>query len=519
MPLLQNPRERTIWTADRLRAVIEAGWRGESVVVVSNREPLRHDRSEDGRIVVTRSASGLVTALEPVVKASGGVWVAHGAGTADNAVVDARDGFTVPPRGSGYRLRRVWLDAHEEQGYYCGFSNEGLWPLCHRAHVQPIFRSTDFTAYRAVNARFAQALCDEAHTDAPLILVQDYHLSLVPQLVRRRFPRSSIVTFWHIPWPSARTFEICPPGRQLLEGLLGSSILGFQTPGDCRNFLDTVEASLPADVDRREMSVTHAGTRTLVRFYPVSIEWPSRPAVEAPDVATCRQSVRRELDLDARVRLAVGVDRLDYTKGINEKFLAIERLLETHPELRGRFAYVQIAEPSRSCLPAYGDARTKLLDTCNRINHRFAAGSYRPLVLREAHHEPSEVFRFLRAADVCYVGSLHDAMNLVAKEFVAARDDERGVLVLSRFAGAAQQLAGALIVNPYAIDASAETMAAALTMTGDEQKARMRAMRSIVAEFNAYWWAAQMLQDAAAAREMWRPPFQVRSREPQQISA
>lgn len=500
MPDRRDKDARPVWTAEHLQRSLETLFDGESIVVVANREPFRHEREPAGNIVVRRSAGGLVTALEPLIRACSGVWVAHGAGTADRAVVDWRDGLDVPPGSPRYRLRRVWLNDDEERGYYFGFANEGLWPLCHRVHVQPVFRSADFTMYAAVNARFAEAACNEADTDSPLVLVQDYHFALAPRFIREWLPQSTIVAFWHIPWPHWRDFEICPWGRQLLDGLFGSTVVGFQTALDCRNFAETAERVLGAHVNRRQNVITYKGRRTMVRAYPVSIEWPSRWVADAPTIETCRETVRRQLHLPPDMRLGVGVDRLDYTKGINEKFLAVERLLDSTPEFRERFVFVQIAEPSRERLPAYRGVRSRVVETGDRINRRFGTESYRPVILLEAHHEPADVYRFLRAADLCYVGSLHDGMNLVAKEFVCARDDERGVLVLSGFAGAAGQLTGAVIVNPYAIDDSAEVLANALRMAPAEQGRRMRAMRSVVAEFNTYWWAGQMLQDAARLR-------------------
>jgi trehalose 6-phosphate synthase len=493
----RNPKTGR-WTAEHVQTWVRAFGSSGPIVVLANREPVRHDRAPDGSVVVRRSASGLVTALEPLIQACSGVWVAHGAGTADRTLVDRHDGVQVPP--AGYRLRRVWLDSGEEQGYYYGFSNEGLWPLCHRAHVQPVFRSEDFAMYRAVNTRFAEAVCEEVQSGSPLVLVQDYHFALAPQVIREHLPLSTIVAFWHIPWPGPHDFEICPWARELLQGLLGSSIVGFQTADDCRNFVDSVECSLDAHIDRKRNIITHGGRQTMVRAYPVSVEWPSRCARQSPPIEACCEAVRRQLHVQPDVRLCVGVDRLDYTKGINEKFLAVERLLELYPAYRKCFVLVQIAEPSRNCLPAYRELRSRLLETAGRINRRFGSDTYNPIVLLEAHHEPADVYRFLRAADVCYVGSLHDGMNLVAKEFVSARDDERGVLLLSRFAGAARQLTGALIVNPYATDESAHALADALRMTPEEQSRRMRTMRAVVADFNTYRWAGEMLADAAGLR-------------------
>ena len=498
----RDPNPRAFWSAERLRDWVATVYGGESILVLANREPFRHDVAPGGTIEVRRSTGGLVTALEPLMQACSGVWVAHGSGTADRIVVDEHDGLDVPPAKPSYRLRRVWLEAREEQGYYYGFANEGLWPLCHHAHVQPIFRSADFNTYRAVNSRFVDVVCEEAVTEQPLVLVQDYHFALAPRLLRERLPLSTIVAFWHIPWPSPRDFAVCPWRRQLLEGLLGSTIVGFQTNDDCRNFLDTVECLLDAEVDRTRNVVALDGVRTTVRAYPVSIEYPSRWTGECGSVSTCRAAIRRELGLAPDTAVGIGIDRLDYTKGLNEKFCAVEKLLESRPEFRKRFVFVQIAEPSRDCLPAYRELQCRLRKTAERIIQRFGADDYRPIVLLETHHEPTAVYRFLRGADLCYVGSLHDGMNLVAKEFVSARDDERGVLILSEFAGAARELTDALIVNPYAVEEAAQTLADALTMSDDEQSLRMRRMRSVVARFNTFRWAAEVLRDAARLRQL-----------------
>jgi trehalose 6-phosphate synthase len=492
--------DRPEWSAETLRTWVSAFYGDESIVVLSNREPFRHDRSGDGRIVVTRSASGVVTALEPLVQTCCGTWVAHGAGSADRATVDARDGLYVPPAKSTYRLRRVWLEENEERGYYGGFSNEGLWALCHRTQVAPVFRPEDYHMYRAVNARFADAVHQEADSDRPLVLVQDYHFALAPEAIRERRPLSTIVAFWHIPWPAADAFAACPWARQLLKGLLGSTIVGFQTPEDCANFLDAVELFLGAGVDRRRSVVTYRDHRTAIRSYPVSVEWPNRWTRESPPVRACRATVCRELGLPLDSRLAVGVDRLDYTKGIPEKLIAVERLLATYPELRERFVFVQVTEPSRERLPAYRELRSCVRDTAARINCRFGTNSHRPILLIERHYDHAEVFRLLRAADLCYVGSLHDGMNLVAKEFVSARDDEHGVLVLSKCAGAARELTAALVVDPTLIEDAAAALAQALRMSDHEQSIRMRTMRSVVAEFNAYRWAGEMIFDATELR-------------------
>ena len=406
----------------------------------------------------------------------------------------------MPPGEDDYVLRRIWLTPEEEQGYYYGFANEGLWPLCHIADTRPVFRSGDWDTYRDVNERFADAACEEMDADDAIVLVQDYHFALAPRLIRERKPRATIITFWHIPWPNFERLGICPFTEQILHGLLGSSILGFHTQFHCNNFFDSVDRFLEARIDREFDAVIYGGVRTLIRPYPISIDWPNRWALSTPSVDQCRRELFGELGLPADALLGVGVDRLDYTKGIEERLLAVERLLQRFPQYRGRLVFVQLAAPSRSTIPEYRALRERLDVVVTRVNDEFGSGSYQPIVLRRSHHEPPLVFRYLKAAHFVYVSSLHDGMNLVAKEFVAARDDEQGVLVLSSFTGASRELAESLIVNPYDLDEASDALAAALAMPEAEQRVRMHAMRAFVAEFNVYRWAGRMLRDAERLR-------------------
>jgi trehalose 6-phosphate synthase len=366
--------------------------------------------------------------------------------------------------------------------------------------MRPVFRSDDWRQYQEVNRKFADAVFEEIESEDPIILIQDYHFALLPRMIRERLPRAAIITFWHIPWPNSERFGICPYRHELLAGMLGSSILGFHTPFHCNNFVDTVDRFLEARIDRAESAVVHQQQWTLVRPYPISIEWPNSWARESPSPAECRAEVVAELGLAPDALIGVGVDRLDYTKGIEERLLAVERLLEERADLRGRFTFVELAAPSRTIIPQYRKLNADVERVAARVNQRFSERTYRPVILLRAHHEPPRVFRFYRAANLCYVSSLHDGMNLVAKEFVAARDDEQGVLVLSEFTGAARELSEALIVNPYDLDEAWRALAAALDMPLDEQRDRMRSMRSLVAEFNVYRWAGRMLVDAARLR-------------------
>ena len=488
------------WTPESLRSLLHKQLDGDQVLVVSNREPYIHMNGKEG-IDVKRPASGLVTAMEPVMRACSGIWIAHGSGTADRNTVDRNDRVQVPPGHPEYTLRRIWLTEEEETGYYFGFANEGLWPLCHIAHVRPIFRSTDWEHYVVINQRFADAVVKEAKSDDPVVLVQDYHFALLPRMIRKVLPKATVITFWHIPWPNPESFGICPWREELLRGMLGSTILGFHTRFHCKNFLETVDRYLETRTQHESSTIYHRGNITLVENYPISIQWPTTMQQMQPSVEVLRSEVQQSLGLTTDVLIGLGVDRLDYTKGILERLRAVERLLELHPEMVGRFTFIQIAAPSRSVLEDYRALDTQVRSLTDHINQRFSTEAYHPIILKVEHHEPDVVNRYYRAADVCMVTSLHDGMNLVAKEFVAARDDERGVLVLSQFTGAAQELHEALIVNPYHIEQTAAALYRALTMPDYEQQERMRSMRALVKDFNVYRWAGRMLLDAARIRQ------------------
>lgn len=488
------------WTPNTLRKLLHKQLTGDQILVVSNREPYIHVKGEKG-IEVHRPASGLVTAVEPVMRACSGTWVSHGSGSGDHDVVDAKDHVPVPPEHPEYTLRRIWLTGEEENGYYYGFANEGLWPLCHIAHVRPLFRTSDWEYYTAINQRFADAVVKEANKEDPVVLVQDYHFALLPKMIHDILPKATIITFWHIPWPNPESFGICPWREELLQGMLGSTILGFHTPLHCKNFLETVDRYLETRIDHPSSTISQGGKLTMVETYPISIQWPPPWQQTQPSVEKCRNDIQQLLNINKDCLIGLGVDRLDYTKGILERLRAVERLFERHPEIVGRFTFIQIAAPSRSALEDYQILDTQVRSLAAHINARFSSGSYQPVCLKIENHEPEEVNRYYRAADVCIVTSLHDGMNLVAKEYVAARDDERGVLVLSQFTGASHELYEALIVNPYHIEQTADALFQALTMPDFEQKERMRSMRAVVRDFNVYRWAGKMLLDAGRIRQ------------------
>lgn len=493
-----NDGTSVVWDPATLKNLLSTRLSGDEIVIVSNREPYVHNWI-DGQVKVQHPASGLVTALEPVMKACRGTWIAHGSGSADRDVVDGHDHIWMPPGKKEYKIRRVWLTREEEEGYYYGFSNEGLWPLCHIAHNRPNFRSRDWAYYQKVNERFADAVHKEARTDSPVVLVQDYHYAILPSLIRERLPLATIITFWHIPWPNPEAFGICPWRREILKGLLGSTILGFHTRFHQNNFLDTVDRYLECRIDREHFSVTHDQQTTEVRNYPISIEWNEGATTEVR--AAAKDEIYRMHKLKAGCKIAVGIERLDYTKGILERFAGVERLLELYPHWAGKFTLIQVAAPSRTAIEAYSRLSSDVAAAAERINARFSSSAIPPIIYINRHLEQEEVARYFMSADVCLVTSLHDGMNLVAKEFVASRNDERGVLVLSMFAGASRELPEALVVNPYNADQVAQALNIALEMTEEEQRMRMRSMRAQVKEFNVYRWAGRMLIDAARARE------------------
>jgi trehalose 6-phosphate synthase len=481
------------WTAERLRVHARSKLGRRPLFVISNREPYIHMR-KNGSVETLVPASGLVTAIEPILRACDGTWIAHGSGNADREVVDQHDRLRVPQDQPEYTLRRVWLTPEEEEGYYYGFSNEGLWPLCHIAHTRPVFRAADWASYQGANQKFAQAVLQELEgTESPIVLVQDYHFALLPRLIKDARPDAQVAVFWHIPWPNSEAFGICPWQTDLLDGLLGADLVGFHTQAHCNNFLATIDRALESKVDWEQFTVRRRGHVTCVQPFPISVEVREPGGLAPPEASQPfrRTELLSSLGVTAAY-LGVGVDRIDYTKGIIERFHGIERFLERWPEYIGHFSFAQIAAPSRSRIQRYRDLETEVASEADRINQRFATASWRPIILSRRHHGHEEISRYYRAADLCMVTSLHDGMNLVAKEFVAARDDGDGVLILSRFAGASGELRDALIVNPYDTDELASALHRALSMPDTEREARMGRMRRTVRENNIYKWAGML---------------------------
>ena len=493
----------TLWTPERLRVHVKNKLESSSLFVVSNREPYMHVRRGNALEAIV-PASGLVTALEPILRACDGTWIAHGSGEADRETVDGSGRLRVPPEDPHYTLRRVWLSKEEEEGYYFGFANEGLWPLCHIAHTRPVFRVSDWQHYQQVNRKFADAALKEMDgIEHAAVLVQDYHFALVPRLIKEKRPDARVAIFWHIPWPNAEAFGICPWQRELLDGLLGADLVGFHIQSHCTNFLESLDRTLESRIEWERFAVNRRGHLTFVRPFPISVAFPEPATDPARQTQTSpyleRATLFRELGVRATF-MGVGVDRVDYTKGILERFQGVERFLERWPAYQGQFTFVQIGAPSRTHIQRYHDLLAEAEAEADRINWRFQTGDWKPIVFLKRHHSHKEIEPYYKAADLCLVTSLHDGMNLVAKEFVSTRDDEQGALILSRFTGAARELRDALIVNPYDAEQLAEAIHFALEMDPEERIARMQRMRRIVREHNIYRWAGTLITELSEIR-------------------
>lgn len=490
---MRNEKLDTPWTAERLQEFIKAHAKNRPIFVASHAEPFTH-KHVGRNILVSRPAGGVVTAVSSIMEACGGLWLAHGGGDADVETADKEGKLQVPPEEPRYTLKRLRLDDEEMKGYYRGFSNEALWPLCHIAYTRPIFRQEDWTMYRTVNGHFARALLEELKgVERPLVLIQDYHLALLPKMIKEARPDALVAIFWHIPWPSAEQFSVCPWRKEILEGMLGADLVGFHTQLFCNNLIETAAKEIESVIDYEQFTIRHDGHVSHIKPFPISIAFSNGEQREIPtknDVLLESMGVRTE-------QLILGVDRLDYTKGIVERIRGIEYLFKLYPQYRERVTFLQIGSPTRTGVEKYRDYRLEVEQEIALVNAQFATSKWQPIVFKYEQYPRERLNTLYRHADVCLVTSLHDGMNLVAKEYVAARDDEAGVLVLSQFTGAARDLKGALMINPYSAEETAGALHQALSMPASEQHRRMKTMRAAVRDYNVYRWAADLLRTLA----------------------
>jgi trehalose-phosphatase len=480
-----------MWNQQTVVDLVESKLQGYRLILVSNREPYIH-RFVGDRIECERPTSGLATVLDPVMRTCGGVWITHGSGDADREVVNVEDCVRVPPDKPSLSLRRIWLPKELEARYY-GLANQGLWPLCHMVFTRPIFNPEDWEAYKEVNRIFADAVLVEAEDSPALVFIQDFHFGLLPRLVTQQNPNLIIAHFWHIPWPNPDVFRAFPWKEELIDGLLGNDLLGFQLRADCQTFLDAAECTLEAKADRERFEITRGGKHTMVRAFPISIDFDDHVAKAQKDETKENiQCWRRQLGWRGGF-VGIGIDRIDYTKGIPERFRALDRVLTTYPEYLEHLLFVQIGVPSRSRIREYKALEEEIELLSDEINSKWSIGSWRPLVFIKQHFSEAQMMALHCLSDFCVVSSLHDGMNLVSKEYVASRWDEDGVLILSRFAGAAHELTDAILVNPFDEEELAEAMRAAMLMPLKERKRRMQRMRATVAENNIYRWTGKII--------------------------
>ena len=460
-----------------------------NIVVVSNRQPYSHGYGDDGSISVSEPAGGLTSGLDPVMQRADGTWIAWGDGEADREVTDDGDCIRVPPEDPSYTLRRIWLSDQERTGYYLGYSNQVLWPLCHST-LGKVRHSNGFgEQYREVNERFADAVVEETGP-SPMVWFQDYHFGLAPRLVREQMSDAYLLHFWHIPWPSWDVFRACPEHRELLDGLLGNDLIGFHVERYCQNFLDCVDAAFEdADVHRGSGSVHLDGHETVVRAFPMGVDAERIQQKSYADEAAVRQRLAREFGIPEETKLAVGVDRLDYSKGIVKRLEAFERLWEEYPEWQEEVTYFQKASQSRSRIPEYQKYQTRVTETVERINQRFGTDHWQPVVYTERMLPAEILCSIYRHADVGVVSAIRDGMNLVAQEYLAAQVDDDGILVLSDQTGVHDVMGeDALTINPHDTCGFTRTLDEALSMDDDERRRRCRSLREQVEANTIYDW-------------------------------
>ena len=493
-------QKEELWTESKLRDLIHARLGENALFVVSNREPYMHIIDEEtGEAKCIRPASGVVTAIDPILRACGGTWIAHGSSEADKRFVNSKSKLGVPPEDNRYILKRVWLTKEEEEGYYYGFSNEGLWPLCHVTHTRPIFRETDWQMYKRVNQKFAQSVLDELPAQNPFVFIQDYHFTLLAKMIKEGRPDTTIALFWHIPWPNSEVFAICPYQQEILDGMLGCDLIGFHVQNHCNNFLDTVNRLTECRVDTEKFSVVKSNKETLVRSFPISVNgYISGHNTQLNAAETDR--ISKEFNLQDKL-VGVGVERIDYTKGIIEKILAIDRFLEKYPEYRKKFVFIQLAAPSRTHIKRYHELMGEIDELVEKKNWKYSDGNWKPIVYLKRHFSPEEIRPYYTLANFCIVSSLHDGMNLVAKEYVASKTDSSGALILSKFTGAARELTDAVMINPYSIEDFADAIKFTVELPENEKRKRMENMRKIVTENNIYRWAGNIVTELTALKK------------------
>ncbi len=475
-----------------LKDFIEENFSDKVLIIVSNREPYIHKKTGLS-IRVERPAGGLISAMDDVLRATGGIWVAWGSGSGDRDVVDSKNLMLVPPGNPSYMLKRVWLSPKEVDNYYHGYSNQVLWPLCHITLDRVYFRKRFWEDYRKVNGAFADAVIEETGNDS-IVWVHDYHLCLVPGILRGEKPELTIAHFWHIPWPDWSVFRVCPQSKEILEGLLGNDLIGFQIPLFVKNFLDCVKECLDADIDYHQSTITYRGHTTRLKAFPISIDFD-----KFNSMASSQRTIRMMKNIKEKYKITqdyigIGVDRLEYTKALIKRLQAIDLFFDRYERFRKKFTFIQITVPTRIREP-YISYKKTVEELVTKINEKYSLGNWKPIIYIDTKIEHEDLVSYYRMADVAIISSVYDGMNLVAKEYAASQVDENGVLILSELAGAADELEGAILVNPYDIEGFSDDIRKALRMPQKEKANRMAVLRRQVKGSDIYKWISDILHE------------------------
>lgn len=480
---------------EKLQKTVREKLKNYQIIVASNREPYLHYLKE-GKLTYLRPAGGATHTLDSVLQACGGTWVAYGSGPADRKAVDAKGKVGLPPEDPTYNLKRIWLSKEEVDGYYYGFSNQALWPLCHAVYTRPIFRQSDWHFYQKVNKMFAEAVLEEIGRNKAFVWIQDYHLALLAKYIKERRKDVICAQFWHIPWPNPEAFRICPMKKEILEGLLANDMLGFHVRYYDENFISTVEREIEARVDKERTSVICHGHETIIRGLPISVDFQkiSKDA-DSGAIKECAVRLQDEFSLGKDLKLILGLDRIDYTKGIPERLRAIDYLLREYPQLKESFTFIQMGALSRIHIAQYRNLNDEINDLVENINWKHSTENWSPIIFVRRTLSSLETGAFYRLADVCIVSSLHDGMNIVAKEYICAKNNLDGVLLLSQFTGAARELTEAILINPYDIEDFADKIKTALEMPKPEMAKRMTKLRETVSANDIYRWATKFINE------------------------
>jgi trehalose 6-phosphate synthase len=420
-----------------------------------------------------------------------GLWIAWGSGDSDFEVCDSEHKVLVP-KDPKFTLKRIRLNEQEVENYYRGFSNRVLWPLFHffveKMHLEKDYWST----YRKVNKKFADAVVEETNEDNDLIWVHDYHLSLVPKFIRDTKPNAKIAFFWHIPWPPWELFGSLPQRNELLKGLLHSDLVGFHTLSYVQNFMECACKYPGLKIDSKKGIIASSNNSTRVKQFPLGISYKDYSKLSQSENIIKKATELKKMHKDRK--LILGIDRLDYTKGILDRIKAYEYFLEQNPQFRKKVILVQIATPSRDNIEEYCTMKKEIDEAVGDINSRFGREDWTPIMYFYRKIPQESLLAYYKAADIGLLTPIRDGMNLIAKEFTAAKDKD-GVLILSEFAGASEELNEAIIVNPYDLQGTAGAIKTAVEMPLSEKIQRFQSMKNKVKKFNAQWWLNTFLDE------------------------